>query len=1193
MRLRRVEIEGFKSFRDRVVLDFPHGICGIIGPNGCGKSNIVDAVRWVMGEQRVKALRGKKMDDVIFNGSEGSAPLGMAEVTMTFESNGRPFPGAYADCAELTVTRKIFRDGDSEYYLNRVPCRLLDVKEFFMGTGIGTRTYSLVEQNSVSTLVEAKPEERRHFIEEAAGISKYKSRKEAATRKMEATSQNILRLNDILREVKSRLNAVSRQARRAEQYKELKKNIREAELTVALQGYGDLAEEKKTLDGRQTELKDRETQIRTNLRELAAALEGAKLAALENERLVAEGQEKLYAVKNTIGIKEQGIEFSRGKIADTGTTRQRDLAEIEALEKRAGDIEREIEALKAAEAESEGRIGEVRAAVTALQAEVEELRRTDKALEQELEEKKVVYFDVVTQKSNLKNMVAGLARNMEYIRTREEKDTREAEEHRRRCDALGETLAEIARGLETDAGRYAELKGRREDVAGELERARADLSDRDEEIAGLKEEAGKKSARFQSLHEFHQGYGWCSDGIKSLLSPRGEECVEDGNGVPEREVFAGLVADHIRVPQEYEVAVESVLGEKLRYVVVRSQEDGVKAIDYLKRASLGRGSFVPMAVRTHAQEIAAIPYLQEAVRLIDKVNVDEDYRAIAEYLLGDVLLIPTLPNGISLWQQNGFTGTFVTPEGDIVSPHGVLTGGSTGNGEGNLLRSKREAAELEEELGRLATRLEEASGERKQIAGRIAEWTEELQQLGGEVHRLEIQTTAKRKDIERFEDERRRVTQRISVLDLNRENMLSETKDAEERTARIGEEIAACEVREKALSEEMALLQERRKALGSDLEAREGRLTGEKVLLASLEERRGADLKTRERLESDRAGISRETAARQEDIAACDRQVEELTALMAAEREQLGLLYAEYQAGETVLGEKKALQEEVAAKCRAIEEKEQEARRRLDEAVRELNEGEMSCRQTALQMENLRAGIGEKHHVDLEALSPQFQRLEDAAIQELVARLEANRQSIENFGEVNLLALEEHDQLKERFDFLTKQIADLNTSLAALEQTIARINRISRKRFADTFEAVSQSFREMFTRIFPGGRGELRLTDENDLLETGVDIDIQIPGKRAQSVSLLSGGEKSLAAIALIFAILAYRPSPFLVLDEVDAALDDRNIALFNGLLQDISANSQIIMVTHNKRSMEVAGSLFGITMQEQGVSTMVAVNLN
>lgn len=1189
MRLKRIEIEGFKSFRDRIVLDFPVGICGVIGPNGCGKSNIVDAIRWVMGEQRVKALRGKKMDDVIFNGSEGSSPLGMAEVTMTFENDGQPFTGAYADCAELAVTRKIFREGESEYYLNRVPCRLLDVKEFFMGTGIGTRTYSLVEQNSVSTLVEAKPEDRRHFIEEAAGISKYKSRKEAATRKMEATSQNILRLNDILREVKSRLNAVSRQARRAEQYKELKKNIREAELTVALQGYGDLAEEKRTFARRQEELKERETQLRTNLRELAAALEEAKVSVLENERLVAESQEKLYTVRNTISIKEQGIEFSRGKIADMGATRQRDLAEIAALEKRAQDIEREIEALKAAAVESEGKIGEVRASVLALQSEVEELRQTDKALEQELEEKKVVYFDVVTQKANLKNMAASLMRNVEYLKGREEKDTKETEEHRRRCDALGQTLAEVARGLEADEERSVELKDRKEDVAGELERTMADLRDIDDEISGLKEETGKKTARFHSLQEFHKGYGWCSDGVKSLMTAHGG----DGAEIPARDLFVGLVADHLRVPQEYEIAVESVLGEKLRYVVVKSQEDGVRAIDYLKRSSLGRGTFVPLAVRTHAQEIAAMPHLQETVRLIDKVHVDEDYRAIAEYLLGDVLLIPSLPNGISLWQQNGFRGTFVTPEGDIISPHGVLTGGSTQNGEGNLLRSKRETAELEGELGRLAERLKEASNRRKNAAGLIVQWQEELQQLSADIHRLEIQTTGKRKDIERFEDERRRIGQRISVLDLNRENLLSEAKDVEDKTGKIGEDIAACEGREKTISDEMTLLQERRRALSADLEGREARLTGEKVLLASLDERRGADLKTRERLENDGAGISRETAARQENIAACDRQVEELSQQMAAEKEQLGLLYADYQTREAALVEQKALQEEGVAKCRAIEDREQEARKHVEQAVREVNDGEISCRQVGFQMDNVRTGIQEKYHLDLEPLSAEFQRLEDGAIQELIARLEANRQSLETFGEVNLLALEEHDQLKERLDFLTKQVTDLNTSLAALERTIARINRISRKRFAETFEAVSLSFREMFARIFPGGRGELRLTDENDLLETGVDIDIQIPGKRAQNVSLLSGGEKSLAAIALIFSILAYRPSPFLVLDEVDAALDDANISLFNGILKDISANSQIIMVTHNKRSMEVAGSLFGITMQEHGVSTMVAVNLN
>jgi len=379
MRLKKLEIAGFKSFLEKVVVDFSPGISGIVGPNGCGKSNIADAIRWVMGEQRVRTLRGKKMDDVIFNGSEEAAPVGMAEVSMMLSADDRQFPGSYAEFSEVMITRRLFRDGESEYMINKIPCRLLDVREFFMGTGVGARTYSLVEQNSVASLVEAKPEERRQFIEEAAGISKYKSRKESATRKMEATQQNLLRLNDIIREVKSQLGAISRQAKKAEQYKALKKAVKESELTVALQTYADLSERRNSREEAKNSLKNEELDVRTRLKGLEADLEALKAEVLEQENLISVHQEKLYETKNSINIKEQGIEFSRRKIADLNAKRQKDLAEGEALKRREGETGDEITALKAAAAEAEGTIAGLQKSVAESGQTLDEFRRMDRA----------------------------------------------------------------------------------------------------------------------------------------------------------------------------------------------------------------------------------------------------------------------------------------------------------------------------------------------------------------------------------------------------------------------------------------------------------------------------------------------------------------------------------------------------------------------------------------------------------------------------------------------------------------------------------------------------------------------------------------------------------------------------------------------------------------------------------------------
>lgn len=1189
MRLKRLEINGFKTFRDKVILEFPPGISVVVGPNGCGKSNVVDALRWAMGEQRVKALRGKKMEDIVFNGAEGAPPVGLAEVTITLVSDSKPFPGAYAGCSEVTVSRRLFREGESEYYINKAPCRLLDVKEFFMDTGVGARTYSLVEQNSVFTLVEAKPEERRQFIEEAAGIAKYKSRKEAALRKMEATKQNMVRLRDIIKEVKTQMNAVSRQAKRAEQYKSLKKEIREAELSLALKSYSELAENKTSLEKEKESFLSRGAELGTEVKVKEAAFEEMKLAALENEGVVADCQEQLYGVKNAVNMKEQGIEFSRGKITDITSQKQRDHAEIKTRETNLGEIAREMEALEGAVNETEREIEEAKEALRTNQARLEELKKADKVFSDDLEAKKVAYIDIVAEKSKLRNMEANLARVLEDISRRKERYLKEAKENKKRFDSLRQTLENIGLELKEDEGKEEELKRRHDVLTGNVGKSRSSLKEIEDKISTLKEEYGRKSARLSSLQEFHEGYKWCSEGIKSIMTAKKEGKLDElacGE-------FLGLVADHIHVPLNYEAAVEAVLGEKLQYVIVKSQEDGVKAIDYLKNSAKGRGTFVPLAVRNHDTGLPPADHLQEAVRLIDHIKVHDDFKEVVAYLLGDVLLVSSLNAGLFMWRQNGFRGTFVTSEGDIINPQGILTGGSSAKGERSLLAGKREMAELKNSLAGLNRELVKAMEERNKTNILISRWEEELQQIKTEVHRLEIQINGRRKDLERFEDELKRTNQRLGILEFDQETMATEEKEAVEKRDIIRKDHVTQQEREKIVNDEMANLKERQENLRKELEKWEKAFTAANVLLAAREGKKDADRRTLTRLEASRAALIREISDKQRDAETSAAQVEELLIRITAEQERLSTLYQEYQVLEQKLVEKRAEQQEKEAMLRAWERKIREIKQRLEHVLKEANERGMSLREIAFQMDALKNSMNSRHHVDLDVLIKEYSRVEEGRMQELMVKLEKSRTMLENFGEVNLLALNEYEELKGRYNFLTAQDADISASLHSLQRTIERINSISKKRFAETFEAVNICFKEMFARIFPGGKGELKLTDSADMLGTGVDIDIQILGKRAQNISLLSGGEKSLAAIALIFAILRYRPAPFLVLDEVDAALDDANIAVFNRLIRDVARNSQVILITHNKKTMEVAENLFGITMQNQGISMLVSVNLN
>ena len=1182
MKLKRLEISGFKSFRDKVVLDFSEGITAIVGPNGCGKSNVVDAIRWVMGEQRVKALRGKKMDDVVFNGSQDAAAVSMADVTMTLEGNDKSFPGNYAELTEVSVSRKVIRDGDSEYYINRVPCRLLDVKEFFMGTGVGARTYSLVEQGSVANLVEAKPEDRRLFIEDAAGVSKYKSRKDAAVRKMEATKQNILRLNDINKEVKSQLNAISRQAKRAEQYKEIKQRMRETELTLALQGYNELTEKGTFLQAKRSEMQERDNSVRANLEAKESALEEMKAKLMENDELITKSHQELYEVKNSITIKEKNIEFSRRQMTDSSERKQKNLAEIDLIQAKKSDLIVEVENLQKNAAEAYSKTSALKEELDEGQQKVQALLNADKEINGQLEEKKIHYMDVMTEKAKLNNMISSLNKSIEDLKKREERENREIEEDKKRLLELTSKLQTLNEGLVTDEEELGQLIEKKEAISAEFERAKTDLQLIEERIAQIKEESGSKSSRLQSLAEFQEAYKWSNEGVKKVIETQESS-----------DKFYGVVADHINVPREYEVAVEAVLGDKLQYVVVRNQEDGVRAIDYLKNYQLGRGSFMPVELRGNYDVTYSAEYLQDAEPLLQKVKFKEDFKQIADCLLGDVLLTPTIETGISLWKKNGFRGTFVTREGDIISPHGVLTGGSGSAVEKSLLATKREIVELEAEVLALAAELDDQINQKKKLVLAIFRWDEELSQIKNRSHKLEIDINGRKKDLERFEDEAGRLKQRITVLEFNRQSIKTEEAEAEERLSKIRTEVLQKDEDEKALNGVIFVFNAQRDQSRKSIDEQERQLTGKKVLLASLEEKKEADLRTISRLQNDISLIENEVQVKREEIASCEKQLADFAQTIETEQTALQQLYQNYATCETALTQIKAKQSQEDGQLKVQENEIRDIKKKLDELRHKINELEIQCRESALNSDNLKRAVAEKHNVDLDSLVPGFSKIDDEKLEELSALQAKDKQTIDNFGEVNLLALNEYKELEKRYQFLTEQLIDLNASLASLQRTITRINKISRTRFAETFAAVNACFKEVFAHVFPGGRGELQLTDENDLLETGVDIDIQIPGKRAQSISLLSGGEKSLAAIALIFAILMYRPSPFLILDEVDAALDDANTNLFNRLIKDVAGKSQVVMITHNKSTMEVADTLFGVTMQKQGISSLVSVNLN
>jgi len=1184
MKLKKLEILGFKSFRDKTPIDLSRNINAIVGPNGCGKSNIVDAIRWVMGEQRITMLRGKKMEDVIFNGSDDAPAVGMAEVSITLESNGHKIPEKYASYREITVSRKVFREGESEYYINKIPCRLLDVKEFFMDAGVGARTYSIVEQERIANLVEAKPEERRQFIEEAAGIMKYKTRRESASRKIEATKQNMLRLTDILREVRSQLNSTSRQAKKAERYKELKKEIKEQQLALSLQVYAELVSKIRDLEKKRAPLNEQALTVQTQLKTLESAIEEIRTRLAEGEDAIGTLQDRYYAIKNEINMGEHKIKFAQETIVQLEDKKKRTLTEIESLKERKVATEAEAAILKEQMAASDRIIAGMKGSIDADRETADALKTGEREVSEELEREKSRHIDAITENARLGNLLMSLTKNLEDLQKKAQREGGELEENNEKLHDLRRDLAAVEAALSSDTERMTALRERETALGKELAAGKDALRAAEAQTDTLREEIGAKRSRLASLRELQERHEWCDEGTQRIL-----EAVRSG---ALKEDLRGLVADHVEVPKQYEAAVEAVLGDKLQYVIVESRKNGIRAIDYLKKNATGRGSFMPLETVAKLRP-ARSDCPDGASRLCDLVHTaDTTVSGIIHHLLEGVFLVPDLATAVDLSEGGGLGATYVTPQGDIAASDGTLTGGSA-RGGGSSLAGRREIAELEGRIKELTTVFERQKEGRDTAGATMARIEEEAAQARVEIHELDLAINGRKKDVERLEGEIRWIGQRINVLIFNKENLESEKATTEERIAAVRVDISSRKSEAEEENRRIAALQERWGDARKELEESERALTEKKISLTSAEEKKRSGLETIARLEGTIAEICTRMESMAEEIRTCESKTAEAAENIRDEEETLKLLYGRHTEAEEELAARRS---EHGKENIVHKEKEQDlrnTRKAFEELSRQLSELEMETRETAIQAETLREGAREKLDVDLDASLPGFEAMEESEAEALKRKLEAHKKRLDEFGEVNLLALSEHEELKERHDFLAGQIKDLNSSLDTLQKTITRINQISRKRFSETFEAVNNHFKEVFPRLFPGGNGFLRLTDESDMLETGVEIDLQIPGKKRQNLSLLSGGEKALAAVALIFAILMHRPSPFLILDEADAPLDDANIALFRKLVRDISANSQVIFVTHNKNTMEAADNLIGVTMQKSGISTTVSVNMN
>ena len=1176
MKIKRLEIIGFKSFVDKVSFDFPQGITAVVGPNGCGKSNIVDAIRWVMGEQSAKNLRGKSMEDLIFGGSESRKPLGMAEVSLIFSAEDGRVPAKYLDYSEIQVTRRLYRDGESEYFLNKTPCRLMDISELFMDTGVGARAYSIIEQGRIGMILLSKPEERRFLIEEAAGVTKFKARKQVALRKIEHSRQNLLRIGDIIAELKRQLNSLQRQAKKAEKFRACREELKEIEVTFAVKNYSALDSERTMLLNELADLEKNAVAATTDLENRELAVEEKRIALLEEERVLSSAQEGLFRAKGEIQGLENRLEFQRKESLNLESQQVRFADELASIEKQLGEAEAEKKIL---EQRGGSFVAELKSAEGALsdgEKSLEEQTGLEREVSTRLDETRRALFTLLSDIAQLNNQQAVATRRLEAIDERFERNHREKLAFQEKLAEGQNRTAALQSAIQSLSGQKVETieavavsKRHEEDLKVSLDAA-------ERELQAQRDELSKKRSRLHSLQELEAQFAGYGQGVRNIF------LAETFKGR-----FPGVVADMLEVEEAYELALEAVLGDKLQYVVCAGQDDAVAAVSHLKETSGGRCSLVPQGLSLSHQK-SRPPGGQ---LLLDKILVRDEYREVVGLLLADIYLADDFFTAISLSRQYPHL-EFVTVGGEVAGLGGVINGGSTEVAQQGLVHKKREIKDLGRAVASLDASVQGKEQERSRLKSEISRTEEDLRSIRQKLHEIEIQLVNSEKDQQRASEECRALEERLAVKEME-DDQLSEEKEAlltEVQNA--GQKKSAGEEQKGLLEADTARFEAALAVRKREIDELREQVTDLKVRTAALREKQESNSRAIRRVEELAGDLRTRHAAHEADLEKCVRERRRLIEEIAGNEEKLhellkGQLEAEVSFAtikDRYDGESLAVQEEEAVLkgirvcAEEIRQSTAEKRFRLSELV--------------MMLQNLESSLLDKYRIDIAPLLQEKREMEydDAGLQ---ARRDELQKLIEEIGDVNLMAIEEYRELEERFNFLSAQKSDLEESLHSLQKAIQRINRTTRKRFLETFHLVNSKFQDVFPRLFCGGRAELKLTNEEDLLETGLDIIVQPPGKKLQNVSLLSGGEKALTAVALIFSIFLIKPSPFCLLDEVDAPLDDANIGRFNEMVREMTEFSQFIMITHNKATMTVADTLFGVTMEEPGVSKLVSVRLN
>ena len=1189
MRIEKIEAIGFKSFSDKVEIIFQPGITAVVGPNGCGKSNISDAISWVLGEQSAKHLRGKKMEDVIYNGTESRKSMSMAEVTLTVSNDNGNLNSIYKDFKEIMITRRLYRSGESEYYINKTLCRLKDIHELFLDTGVGAKACSIIKQGEVSELLTSHAEQRRSLIEEAAGIEKYQMRKKETERKLEHTKDNLVKLDLIISEVKKQVNSLVRQARKAKVYNKFQEKISEFEIKIAALKLKKLEENYKPLEESFLKFQDEKIGKSSKLMEFESKFEEIKLDIMQREEELRGLQEGFHEKDMEVSGIRARIELLEKEVSHMNDIKSKARDDINILNYQMDEFKREL-------SEREIQKDEIRNALASRKDELSEKEKNFECLKKDvsakldfIEAQKNKIVELITEISTTRNIIQEGDIRLEDLNRRMKSQGEEKEKESFELDEIEKKISEISEEMGMVNCNHSKVTDEINSLISELGDKENKLLSLEKEMKDVNDTLTLKKSDLSSLKKILDSHEGFDRGVKAILKEI-EARNDEWCGV------LGTLSDFIETTQGYEVAIEAVLKDRLQNIIVESQSEALRALVYLKNSSEGRSSFLPLKPKQPASaglhEVHEVPKDAQGLvgRAVDFIKYPENFSHLANYLLSDVIVVDSFENAYELWKNNGNGFSYVSLSGDIIAHNGAISGGATDILDHGLLMKKREAKELEQEINVLTGKKEKLEKICHELKENILNDKAKRENLEKELREIQVRQVHLTKDLEVKIDGKRRVNERIEQIAFEIDGLFYEKEEIEKDLKSFHERLALQEEAKRSVEGNLNNLQEELGVIQDRLEKEREKLTELKVCVARDEEEEKRIEFQIETLKSSLNDVSDRISKENLDINDADKKIFESDELIGKTKSEL----------ETKLKEGEEIKENLTLKRTEMEgilynhnnlEAEIRVIRKEHEALnQELNEIDKQKTEISIEINNLNKALTENYLKTADEAKSLIAEGDDLnLIQEELQKFKSRREKI---GLVNLGAISEYEEQKKRLDFLETQKKDLVDSSDSLKKAISTINKTSKERFIETFNIVNEKFREVFQLFFSGGEAELRLIDEANPLETGIEIVAQPPGKRLQNVSLLSGGEKALTFISLLFSVFLIKPSPFCLLDEVDAPLDEANLMRLTNFIKKLSDKTQFLVITHANRTMATADVLYGITMEEAGVTKIVSVKL-